>query len=330
MITIQIHGDQAGTLRNEPPIHQLEALAKQPDDLLWIDLRDPTDDEIERIGELFELHHLALDDAGRFGQRPKLVQYDTFIEIVFFALSWPAGTTPQAQEIHFFVGPNYLITLHEGDLPVIPEVAQRWCQHPQSHRIKQPKPNKHRVGLLLYGLLDAIVDDYFPLIDDLADRIDTLEEAVFGSRDMNAQAQIFALKKDLLVVRRVVAPERDVMNVLVRRDTPLFSTREVVYFQDVYDHVLRVTDAIDVYRDLLSSALDASMSITANRLNQVMKTLTASSIILMSMAVVAGVYGMNFQNIPELQWDLGYQWALGLMAAVGGGLFMIFRRIDWL
>jgi magnesium transporter len=327
MITIQIHGDQSGTLRGEPPLDQLETLAKQPDDLLWIDLRDPTPAEIERIGELFSLHHLALDDAGRFGQRPKLVQYDTFLEIVFFALSWPAGATPQAHEIHIFVGANFLITIHEGDLAVVPEVAHRWCQQPHPRRIHQ---TKHRVGLLLYGLLDAIVDDYFPLIDDLADRIDTLEEAIFDARDVTAQAQIFALKKDLLAVRRVVAPERDVMNVLVRRDTPLFSSREVVYFQDVYDHVLRVTDEIDVYRDLLSSALDASMSISGNRLNQVMRTLTASSIILMSMTVVAGVYGMNFANIPELQWDLGYQWALGLMFAIGGGLFLLFRRSDWL
>lgn len=327
MITIQIHGDQAGTLRGDAALGELESLAGQPDNLLWIDVHDPTPAEIERIGDLFDLHPLALEDAARFGQRPKLVQYDTFIEIVFFALSWPAGMSPQTHEIHFFAGANYLITIHRDDLVVIPEVARRWCQHPHTHRIKQAK---HRVGLLLYGLLDAIVDDYFPLIDDLADRIDTLEEAIFDARDMTAQAQIFALKKDLLAVRRVVAPERDVMNVLVRRDTPLFSNREIVYFQDVYDHVLRVTDAIDVYRDLLSSALDASMSITSNRLNQVMKTLTASSIILMSITVVAGIYGMNFANIPELQWDLGYQWALGLMFAIGGGLFLIFRRIDWL
>lgn len=327
MITIQIHGDQTGALRGEPPLDQLETLAARPDDLLWIDLRDPTPDEIARIGEVFALHHLALDEAARFGRRAKLVQYDTFLEIVFFALSWPTGGTPQAHEIHFFAGANYLITIHEGDLALIPETARRWCQHPHPHRLKQ---SKHRVGLLLYALLDAIVDDYFPLIDALADRIDALEEAVFDDHDATAQSQIFALKKDLLTVRRVVAPERDVMNVLVRRDTPLFSSREVVYFQDVYDHVLRVTDAIDVYRDLLSSALDASMSITANRLNQVMKTLTASSIILMSIAVVAGVYGMNFVNIPELQWDFGYQWALGLMLALGGGLFLLFRRIDWL
>ena len=134
----------------------------------------------------------------------------------------------------------------------------------------------------------------------------------------------------MLAVRRVLGPERDVMNVLVRRDSPVFGAETIVYFQDVYDHILRVTDAVDSYRDLLSSALDVHLSMTSNRLNQVMKTLTGSSIILMSMTLVASVYGMNFDVMPELDWQLGYAWALGLMTVVGGTLFAVFRRIDWL
>ena len=127
-----------------------------------------------------------------------------------------------------------------------------------------------------------------------------------------------------------MAPERDVMNVLVRRESPIFDDVQIVYFQDVYDHILRVTDAVDTYRDLLSSALDASLSVTSNRLNQVMKTLTASSIILMSMTLVASVYGMNFDHMPELHWLFGYPWALGLMTAIGVSVYALFRRIDWL
>src|SRR6185436_4563174 len=116
------------------------------------------------------------------------------------------------------------------------------------------------------------------------------------------QKSIFRLKKELLAIRRVVAPERDVLNVLVRRESPVFDEATIVYFQDIYDHLLRVTDAVDTYRDLMSSALDSYLSVTSNRLNQVMKTLTASSIILMSMTLVASIYGMNFDNIPELHW----------------------------
>lgn len=323
MISIQIHGDHQGVVRGAVPVDQLDELARRPDQLLWIDIQDPTPAEIRRIGDQFELHPLALEDAARFRQRPKLDQYETFLAIVFFALSWPPTTGLQAQEIHFLVGSDYLITIHHGELPAIAETANRWSQHTGFQ-------GKHRIGLLVYALLDAIVDGYFPIIDALAERIDELEAAIFTAGDTTAQARIFALKKDLLAIRRVVAPERDVMNVLIRRDTPLFTDREIVYFQDVYDHVLRVTDAIDLYRDLLSSALDASMSLSANRLNQVMKTLAASSIILMSVTVVASIYGMNFDFMPELHWALGYPWALGLMLFIGGSLFMVFRRIGWL
>jgi magnesium transporter len=323
MISINVHGEPNGRFRRDVPVAQLEELARRPDDLLWIDIQDPSPAEIARIGEQFQLHPLALEDAARFRQRPKVDQYDTFLMIVFFALSWPADAGPQTQELHLFVGANYLITIHQGELPAIAATAKRWSQHPHTQ-------GKQQIGLLVYALLDAIVDDYFPVIDTLAERTDELEQAIFDAGDVTAQARIFALKKDLLAMRRVVAPERDVMNVLVRRDTPLFGDREIVYFQDVYDHVLRVTDAIDLYRELLSSALDASMSLTAHRLNKVMRTLTASSIILMSVTVVASIYGMNFDYMPELHWALGYPWALGLMLLIAGSLLALFRHIDWL
>ena len=207
----------------------------------------------------------------------------------------------------------------------VPETADRWCENVE-------RQGNRGIGLLVYSLLDSIVDGYFPVVDDLADRIEDLEAGVFaeGGSSRDEQAAIFALKKDLLAIRRVLGPERDVMNVLVRRDAPVFGGEEVVYFQDVYDHILRVTDAIDTYRDLLSSALDAHLSMTSYHLNEVVKRLTSSSIILMSMTLIAGIYGMNFAHMPELDWRLGYAWALGLMVAVGAALVALFRRIDWL
>ncbi|MFM8594165.1 MAG: CorA family divalent cation transporter, partial [Chloroflexota bacterium] len=157
-----------------------------------------------------------------------------------------------------------------------------------------------------------------------------LEDDIFRDPGSNTQEAIFGLKKDLLFLRRVVAPERDVLYVLVRRDAPIFTKREIVYFQDVYDHLLRITDAIDVYRDLLASALDASLSMSSYHLNVTVKRMTSSSIILMSMALISGIYGMNFVNMPELNWYWGYAFALGLMVVVGGSLALFFKRIDWL
>jgi magnesium transporter len=193
-----------------------------------------------------------------------------------------------------------------------------------------PTIGKPSAGLLVYSILDAIVDDYFPVIDALAERTEEIEEFVLNSSGSSPIHELFRLKRDMIQVRRAVTPERDVLNVLVRRDSPIFDEVTLLYFQDVYDHILRVTDAIDTYRDLLSGTLDAYLSVTSNRLNQVMKTLTASSIILMTITLVASIYGMNFDHMPELHWRLGYLWAIGLMVGLAALLIAFFRRIDYL
>jgi Mg2+ and Co2+ transporter CorA len=186
------------------------------------------------------------------------------------------------------------------------------------------------VGILLYSLLDTIVDDYFPVIDSLVERIELVEEQIFERFDQKALASIFALKKDLLALRRVLAPERDVLNVLTRRDLVIFDASTTLYFQDVYDHVVRVTDSIDIYRDLLSSALDGYLSMQSNRLNITVQTLTSVSIMLMSVAAITGWYGMNFEMMPELRHFLGYPGVMIAVAVVVITEFVFFKRKGWL
>ena len=322
MITVNLH-TEGRELQTDLPLERIsEVLQHGRRSLLWVDVASPTPEDLRLIGEEFAFHPLALEDATKRHQRPKLDTYDGFLFLVFYGLQTHDGR-PEAVELDLFIGPNYLVTVHTGDCPAIPATAARWRQN-AAHA------GRRGIGLLVYALLDAIVDDYFPVIDDLAERIEEVEASVFDQGGAGAQRELFALKKDLLTVRRVIGPERDVLNLLVRRDSPVFGGETVVYFQDVYDHILRVTDAVDTYRDLLSSALDAQLSVTSNRLNQVMKTLTASSIILMSTTLVASVYGMNFDHMPELHWDLGYPWALGLMVSIALAVFTVFRRMDWL
>ena len=321
MITVNAFTDGKGG-QDSLPLAEISEVLGDDCKLLWVDGASPSPEDLRQIGEEFGFHPLALEDAARRHQRPKLDQYDGFIFIVFYGLTIADGR-PRTHELNLFVGHNYLVTVHDGSVAAISETAERW-------RRNVAQSGNRGIGLLVHSLLDALVDGYFPVVDDLAERIEDLEAAIFERRDPGAQEAIFQFKKDLLAIRRLMAPERDVMNVLVRRESPVFDDEHIVYFQDVYDHILRVTDALDTYRDLLSSALDASLSATSNRLNQVMKTLTASSIILMSMTLVASVYGMNFDHMPELHWLLGYPWALGLMTAIGVSVFAIFRRIDWL
>ncbi len=186
------------------------------------------------------------------------------------------------------------------------------------------------VGILLYSLLNSIVDSYFPTIDSIVERVEGLEEQIFERFDQRSIESIFTLKKDLLTLRKVLAPERDVLNVLIRRDLPIFDEHTIVYFQDVYDHVVRITDSIDTYRDLLSSALDSYLSMQSNRLNITVQTLTSVSIMLMSIATITGWYGMNFTMMPELNSTLGYPGVILLVAVIVVIEYIFFKRRGWL
>ncbi|MEO6458166.1 MAG: magnesium transporter CorA family protein, partial [Chloroflexia bacterium] len=186
------------------------------------------------------------------------------------------------------------------------------------------------IGILLYSLLDTIVDNYFPVMDSIVDRIEVLEEQIFERYSQDSIESIFALKKDLLALRKVFAPERDVLNVLTRSDIPIFDRHTLAYLQDVYDHLVRVTDSIDTYRDLLSSALDSFLSMQSNRLNSTVQTLTSFSLILMSIAAITGWYGMNFAAMPELTSRFGYPGVFVTIITVVSLEILFFKRKRWL
>jgi len=321
MISVKMHAE-GSILQNDLPIEAISDILAADKHLLWVDAVRPTPDDLRVLQEEFNFHPLAFEDLTKRQQRPKLDRYPGLLFIVFYGFVL-RGERPESVGVYLCVGANYLVTVHDGEIPELAHTAERWCAGIDAL-------GKSGISLLLHSLLDAIVDGYFPIVDALADRIEEIEVAVFERRDPAAQQRIFALRKDLLAVRRVLGPERDVMNELVRRDTPMLDEATVVYFQDVYDHILRVTDVVDTYRDLLSSVLDAHLSVTSNNLNNVMRTLTASSIILMSMTLVAGIYGMNFVHMPELDWRFGYPAALVAMAAIGSIIYAIFRRVRWL
>lgn len=291
--------------------------------LIWLDVEDPTPEEWELLRQEFGFHPLALEDAEHAHQRPKVEVYDSFYLLVFYAVGREEAEAPQTttHEITMFIGSNYLVTVHLGPVPVLQEVAARW----------EATVNSMRPGVvpLLYALLDAIVDDYFPVVDALGDRLDDLEDRIISESEGANLQEAFRIKRDLLALRRIFGPERDAVNVLMRRELPLVDPDSLLYFQDVYDHLMRLTENVDTFRDLLSSALDAHLSVVSNRLNQVMRTLTAISAVLMSMALIAGIYGMNFRYMPELSWRYGYYLSLAGMAVIGAVLAYYFRRKGW-
>lgn len=318
-------------------IHSLEDLnrvkdiAKDPNQVFWLDLLDPTEDELRRVGNEFSLHPLALEDASHEHQRPKIEQYDQFLFVVFYTAHLSeTGQELKMHELNLFIGENYLITVHYEKMAELEEAEGRWKRNTKQLEIG--------IGFILYTLLDTIVDGYFPLVDGLVDRSEELEDRIFEGRvaAREISSNLLELKKFFLELRRIAAPERDVLNVLTNRDNPIFHEQSMIYFRDVYDHITRVMDTLDLYRDQLSSAMDANLAVVSNDLNQVMRTLTVTSIILMSVTLIASIYGMNFDrsvsifNMPELGLPFGYVGALGLMLLIAIVLYTYFKRRNWL
>lgn len=293
-----------------------------PAPLVWIDVANPGDEEAEFLREQCGFHPLAVEDCVRGRQRPKIDRYPGFLFVVFYVAAInPERHRMALNELNLFLGEQYLVTVHDHEVREVSEIVARWRSSPQRF------PG---VGWLAHALLDAIVDDYFPVLDHFAQRAEQFESAVFERLEAANMQQILLLRHQLVLFRRVVAPGRDVLSNLLRRDLPFLQPELLPYFQDVHDHTIRVMEGIDAMRELLSAAMEAQLTVASNRLNQTMRMLTAWSIILMSMAVVTGVYGMNFVFMPELEWRWGYFGALALVAVIGATLYALFRRRGWL
>ncbi len=321
MIQIVLRAGPNGAVTEKTAVEDLSDVISQDQTIVWVDVINPTPDELKRLGEEFGFHPLTLEDLLQ-GERPKIDLYQDYQFIIFYGLATEAQHC-NSHEVDIFVGKQYMVTIHTGVLPILSATAERWRTH-------AAEMENRNVGFLLYSLLDGLVDEYFTSLDDIADRAENLEETVILGGQPALQSEILQIRRELLMIRRVAGPERDVINVLVRQDPPLYGRKEVIYFQDVYDHLLRVLDSVDIYRDILSSVLDANLSMVSYNLNQLVKRLTSWTIILMSSTLVAGVYGMNFDFMPELHWTYGYLWALGLMAFIAFFEWRLFKRVDWL
>lgn len=315
--------EQNGTLRQELQIEDISEVIARTQGVLWVDLESPTDDETRILKDEFGFHELAIEDAVRRSQRPKLDAYPDFYYMAFYAVTFNDTThAVDEHELDIFMGRNFLVTMHDGPVTEIEEVARRWREN--------ARHLSYSVSVLLYSLLDTVVDDYFPVLDAIGDRIEEMENRLFQSFDPRSQGQIFELRKELLNLRRVLGPERDVLLQLSRQELPMLDSGTSIYYQDVYDHVMRVSDAVDLYRDLLNSALDSYLSLSSNNLNVIMRTLTSVSIIMMTLTVITGVYGMNFENMPELHTRYGYFVVLGFMVVTALSLAAWLRRRHWM
>ena len=272
--------DQLSELRGEHPC--------------WLDISNPESEEFDLVAKELELHPLAVEDARHGHQRPKIDQYETHYFIVFYALESPSPDVVNYHEISIFVAHNAIVTVHEGDFSARRLVEKRF--------VEGHLPTS---GLLLHALLDTMVDQYFEVVDQFGERIELLEQFVAEETGPNLHRahaplrELFLVKRELLQLRKTIAPERDVLQVLVRGDIrELRETGKRAYFQDVYDHILRVTDEIDTFRELSSNVIDAYLAAASNRLNEVVKVLTSIATVLLVLTVVTSCFGQNWEFIP--------------------------------
>ena len=307
------------TQTTERPPEDLSELRDRP---CWLDISDPQSKDFELAAKELNLHPLAVEDAQQRHERPKIDQYDDHYFIVFDALQESSPGVVREIEISIFMLQNAIVTVHEGEFTARAAVERRFREG-----------KLHTTGLLLHALLDTMVDQYFPIIDALGDRVELLETMVVGGETHDYDTSIrelFELKRDLLRIRHLIAPERDVLAVLVRGD--IRELREIgrrVYFQDVYDHITRVIDEIDTFRELTSNVIDAHLASVSNRLNEVVKVLTSVATVLLVLTVVTGFFGQNWKFIPYDSEPL-FVASLIFMVAVAAGTALYFRRKGWL
>jgi magnesium transporter len=323
MIRVRVLRD--GHEMEDVPLEELPAVRDDRKVLVWVEVISPTAEDLAVVGREFGVHEVALEDL-QVGerQRPKVEQYpdQDQVLLVFYGAEVVAGHRPtRLLEVDLVAGRNYLITAHGGD-PVDPK--------PFARRIKARRQlAREGAGYLLYVALDELVDSFFPALDAIGERLVGVEELVLAG-ETDIQGRILAVRKELIEVRRVVGPMRDAMVILLRRDLGLFSDEAQRYLQDVYDHLIRLAESVEDYQDVLAGTLDANATMASNRVNTVARNLAAYAAIFAVVTMISGIYGMNFQHMPELGWRYGYGWAIGLMVVSATALWVYFKRKGWL
>ena len=305
-------------------IEQIRPALARDDQFVWLGLYEPEQDVLRQVQQQFGLHDLAIEDAYNAHQRPKLELYEDSVFVVLRTAHMTASSHHlEFGETHIFLGRNYLVTVRHGSLRSHIGVRQR-CESTPHLLSKGP-------GYVLYAVMDFVVDQYLPVVQQIEEEVEELEEIIFGGSDTgDATSRIYQLKRDLLSLRRAVTPLVEVCNRLMRFDLPHIPEDTRVYFRDVYDHIVRLNETIDAQRELLTTALEAHLSLMSHAQNEHMKRITAWAAMIAVPTMIAGIYGMNFKNMPEIDWALGYPVSLSVMFAIDVALFFWFRKIRWL
>ncbi|WP_411895496.1 magnesium/cobalt transporter CorA [Winogradskyella sp. A2] len=298
---------------------------KETDSVTWINVEGLNyTKEIEHIGNQYGLHPLVLEDIVNTTQRPKIDEYDNYLFVVLKMLYYDKEEKIVIEQVSMVLGKNYVLTFQESEGDVFGTIRDR-LRHANG-RIRGLKSD-----YLLYALIDAVVDKYFSIIETLGNKIEDLETELFAGHSREGiNIEVQQLKREILKVRRAIFPLREIINRIEKGEHPLIYKRTITYYRDIYDHLIQVSENIDIYREMIWSLMDMYMTTISNKMNEVMKVLTIIATIFIPLTFIAGIYGMNFDNIPELHYKYSYYILWGIMLMLFLGMLYYFKKKKWL
>jgi len=313
---------QDGRKLADIPVDDIDQWLRKPDCFVWVALRDATDEELRQMQLEFDLHELAVEDARHGHQRPKIEEYGDTLFVVMKLPEMRNGEL-ESGEVAIFVGPNFVLSVRNRSQQSFLGVRER-CE-------REPDHLRQGAGFVLYALMDAVVDRYFPILDSLETDLELIEDQIFerGAAKSNIQ-RLYDLKRRASVLRHVVAPLLEVAGKLHGGRVPAVCARSQEYFRDVHDHLARINAAIDSIRDTIATAIQVNLSMVTIDESETTKRLAAWAAIFAVSTALAGIWGMNFEHMPELKWRFGYPMALAAIVSAAGILFWRFRRAGWL
>ena len=298
---------------------------KTTDTITWVNINGLNyTDEIQHVGEFYKLHSLILEDIVNTSQRPKIDEYDDYIFVVLRMLYYDADENIVSEQVSFVLGDNYVLTFQEAEGDVFDSVRDR---------LRLGKGRIRGLGSdhLLYALIDAVVDHYFIVNETMGNKVEDLEDILFtGVIEDNMNKRVLELKKELLKVRRVIFPLREIISRIEKSEHKLIQQRTVQFFRDIHDHIIQLSDTIDIYREMIFSLMDMYMTSISNKMNEVMKVLTIMASIFIPLTFIAGIYGMNFEHMPELHYEYSYYILWAVMIVLFVGMIIYFKRKKWL
>jgi magnesium transporter len=322
MITIYVHRNGRTDI-----VDRIDPAWLDPssDAMVWVDLAAPSKEEFSILGDVFHFHPLAIEDAVAAVHHPKIESYDGYLYLILHGIDYQKAQTAFAtHDIDFFLGRNYLVTVHDGQTRSAATIREM-CARNQQVLGEGPAALMHRI-------IDQMVDNYRPEVEELEEWLDQLEQQVFERPSPDLIREILDVKRDVTALRRIARPQRDAVGRLARREFPMITDELAYRFRDVYDNLVRISDEALIFQDRVTSILEAHLSNVSYRLNEVMKVLTIITLIFMPPTLVAGLYGMNVHlpGVHSLEDPAPFWWIVGGILAVTGGMLWVFRRIRWI